>query len=123
MEKENPTFSYTYSAKQQDEISNILQKYTPLEENKMEQLRRLDQSVTRKGTVLSVILGAFSALILGFGMCCSMLWTGYFALGIVAGIIGLAGVVLTYPVYGLVTKKERERIAPKIIALSRELMK
>lgn len=123
MEKENPQFVYTYSAKQQDEISNILKKYTPLEENKMEQLRRLDQSVTRKGSVISIILGAISALVLGFGMCCSMLWTGYFVLGIVAGIIGLAGVILTYPVYSLVTKKEQERIAPQIIALSHELMK
>lgn len=45
------TFSYTYSAKQQEEIKKIREKYAPKEADKMEQLRRLDESVTRKGTV------------------------------------------------------------------------
>lgn len=123
MEKETTTFAYTYSAKQNEEINNILKKYTPVEGDKMEQLRRLDQSVTRKGNIISIILGVLSALLLGFGMCCSMLWTGYFAIGIVVGIIGLLGLAAAYPVYILVTKKERIRIAPQIIALSNELIK
>lgn len=123
MESEKNTFTYTYSAKQQEEIGNILKKYKPVEEDKMEQLRRLDQGVTRKGSVISIIFGVLSSLILGFGMCCTMLWTQYFAIGIVVGIVGLIGVAVTYPIYGLVTKRERERIAPQIIALSNELTK
>ena len=57
MEKEKDTFTYTYSAKQQEEIRNIRKKYLPREEEKMEQLRRLDRDTTRKGTVLSVLVG------------------------------------------------------------------
>ena len=40
----------------------------------MEQLRRLDRSATRKGTVVSVIVGVISCLLLGIGMCCTMVW-------------------------------------------------
>ena len=123
MESEKSTFTYTYSAKQQEEIGNILKKYKPVVEDKMEQLRRLDQSVTRKGRVISLSFGVLSSLILGFGMCCSMLWNEYFVIGIAVGIVGLAGVAVAYPIYGLVTKRERERVAPQIIALSNELTK
>ena len=42
MENKNETFTYTYSAKQQEEIRNIRSKYLPKEEDKMEQLRRLE---------------------------------------------------------------------------------
>ena len=122
MENEKNTFTYTYSAKQQEEIGAILKKYKPVEVDKMEQLRNLDQSVTRKGGIISIALGILSALLLGIGMCCSMLWTDYFIIGIVVGVVGLIGVVLAYPIYNSVTKKERSRIAPQIIALSDELM-
>ena len=44
------TFSYTYSANEQEEIRRIREKYQPGEADKMEQLRRLDESTTRKGT-------------------------------------------------------------------------
>jgi len=44
MENNQNGFQYTYSAKEQAEIKNIRSKYIPKEENKMEQLRRLDAS-------------------------------------------------------------------------------
>ena len=46
----NKKFNYTYSAKEQEEIKKIRQRYaTPQETeiDKMEQLRRLDASVTK----------------------------------------------------------------------------
>lgn len=49
MEDNKERFQYTYSAKQQEEIKRIRSKYAAPEENKMEQLRRLDRSVTQKG--------------------------------------------------------------------------
>ena len=54
MENKN-TFEYTYSAKQQEEIAAIKKKYMPVEEDKMETLRRLDKSVERPGTILSIL--------------------------------------------------------------------
>lgn len=125
---QNEVFSYHYSAEQQKELERIRQKYMPKEqgeEDKMSRLRRLDASVTQKGTVISLILGIVSALLLGVGMCCCMLWAdaGVFALGIAVGLLGILGVAMAYPVYSHVTKKERQRLAPEILRLTEELMK
>ena len=117
------TFSYTYSAKEQEEIKKIREKYAPKEADKMEQLRRLDAGVTQKGTVVSLVVGIIGALILGTGMSMCMVWTELFVLGIIVGVIGIAAVSLAYPLYNYVTKKEREKIAPEIIRLTDELMK
>ncbi|MBE6890301.1 MAG: multidrug efflux MFS transporter [Ruminococcaceae bacterium] len=118
------TFSYTYSAKQQEEIKKIREKYLPKEADKMEQLRRLDESVTRKGTIVSLVVGIIGTLVMGFGMSCCMVWTDtMLILGIIVGVVGIAALSAAYPLYNYVTKKEREKIAPEIIRLSDELMK
>lgn len=118
------TFNYSYSASQQEEIRNIREKYAPpVQEDKMEQLRRLDQSVTRPGTIISIIIGSVSTLILGVGMSCTMVWTNLFALGVVVGLVGIAGIIAAYPVYNHITKKQREKLAPEILRLSDELLK
>ena len=124
MENRDEIFNYTYSAAQQDEVRNIRKKYLPREENKMEQLRRLDRSVTRKAQAASITVGVIGSLILGVGMCCAMVWQGtWFFPGIVIGLAGIAVVALAYPVYNHVAKKERKRVAPEILRLSEELMK
>ena len=121
--KNKETFSYTYSAKEQEEIKKIREKYAPKEADKMEQLRRLDAGVTQKGTVVSLVVGIIGALILGTGMSMCMVWTELFVLGIIVGIVGIVMVSAAYPLYSYVTKKEREKIAPEIIRLTDELMK
>lgn len=122
MENKSEMFEYTYSAKQQEEIRDIRKKYLPKEEDKMEQLRRLDRSATKKGTVVSIAVGVISCLILGVGMCCTMVWTDVlFIPGIIIGLIGIAGVAAAYPIYNRITKKEREKLAPQILRLTEEL--
>ena len=121
--KNKETFSYIYSAKEQEEIKKIREKYIPKETDKMEQLRRLDAGVTQKGTVISLVIGIIGALILGTGMSMCMVWTELFVLGIIVGIVGIVMVSAAYPLYSYVTKKEREKIAPEIIRLTDELMK
>jgi len=126
MDEKKETFNYTYSASRQKEIKRIREKYmSPTqEETKMEQLRRLDQSVTRPGTIVSLIVGVISSLILGVGMCCTIVWAdSYFIPGIIIGIIGIIGVIAAYPIYTHITKKQREKLAPEIFRLSDELMK
>lgn len=123
------TFKMTYSAKQQEEISKIRQKYVPKEEDKMEQLRALDNGATKKATACSIIVGVLGALILGVGMSAAMTEFGKlfgtysFFIGIAIGVLGIAIVAAAYPLYNRILKKEREKIAPEILRLTDELMK
>lgn len=126
MEDKNETFNYTYSASQQEEIKKIREKYsTPdKQEDKMEQLRRLDRSVTKPGTVISLIIGVISTLVMGGGMSmCMVSGSDLFIPGIIVGAVGMLGVIAAYPIYSMITKRQREKLAPEIIRLSNELMK
>ena len=125
----NDSFKMTYSAQQQEEIQSIRQKYVPKEESKMEKLRALDARVTRKATMVSILVGVLGALLLGCGMSLIMsdfgaaLGTAALPVGIAVGAIGLVSVALAYPLYHRTLKKEREKIAPQILQLTDELMK
>ena len=57
METQNEEFNFTYSAKEQEELKRIRQKYEPQEEDKMDQLRRLDAGVTKKASVIAISIG------------------------------------------------------------------
>jgi len=125
-------FKYTYSAKEQDELKRIRQKYLSQEEDSMTRLRKLDASATSKATVIALVLGIGGALILGTGM--SLIMTDLAVLlgmtgmtnmivGIVAGVLGVILAALAYPVYSRILKREREKIAPEILRLTDELMK
>jgi len=126
------SFEYNYSAKEQAEIKKIRERYAAKaepEEDKMAQLRRLDESVTKKGTVASLIMGILGTIIMGTGMSTVMTEIGDFLgvyaipIGVAVGCVGIIMVALAYPIYMHITKKERERIAPEIIRLTDELLK
>lgn len=126
------SFSYTYSAKEQAELQRIREKYQPSEENKMDRLRRLDRGVTQKAQTVSLILGILGSLILGFGMSLFMTEMGAYLgmtptltmlVGIAFGIVGGVLASLAYPIYQLVIKRERKKIAPEVLRLTEELLK
>ena len=120
---EREFFEYTYSAPEQDEVKRIRQKYLPKELTKMEQLRALDESVTKRGSAISIAHGVLYSLILGLGMSCCMVWSGkWFIPGIVIGCIGIAGVLITYPIYNRLVQEDREKIAPEILRITNELL-
>ncbi len=123
-QKQTEGFQYSYSAKQQEEIKKIRSKYEEPKEDKMAYLRRLDESATRKGTIVSIVLGVIGTLVLGVGMCCILVWQNtWFLPGIVIGLLGIVGLSAAYPVYMQITKKEREKIAPEILRITEELLK
>ncbi len=120
--KEEKRFEYTYSASQQKEVEEIRKKYLPKEVDKMEMLRKLDKNAERPGMVVALTLGIIGTLLLGIGMCCTMVWTdSVFALGIIVGIIGIAILSVAYPVYKKITKNQRDKVAEQILKLSDEL--
>ena len=127
-------FSYSYSAREQEEIKRIRKKYAEdsarTDESSIERLRRLDASVTKKGTTVSLIVGTLGSILMGSGMSLVMtdlgaLLPGLLALflGLAIGVVGIVGVALAYPIYKAITKKERERIAPEVLRISEELLK
>lgn len=130
-ETKKNSFEFTYSAKEQEELKKIRAKYEPKEESKMEKLRRLDASVTKKATIHSIVIGLVGTLLLGGGM--SFIMTDFgqkigltgivgMGIGILIGIVGLVFVCAAYPVYHYFLKKERKKVAPKILQLTEELM-
>ena len=127
-------FSYTYSAQEQAELKKIREKYTaPTEvEDKMAKLRRLDASVTQTAQAVALVFGVLGALILGLGMslCMTELGASFGVQGnvamIVGVILGIAGGILAslaFPIYNVIVKRKRKKIAPEIIRLTDELMK
>lgn len=126
MEEKKETFTFTYSASQQEEVKRIREKYAPAtaQEDKMERLRRLDRAATKPGTAAALIVGIISTLIMGVGMCCTMVWSEtLFVPGIVIGIVGIIGICAAYPLYLHITKRRRSKLAPEIMRLADELMK
>ena len=134
METNNTSFSYSYSAKDREEIEKIRKKYSPdvvETENKMQRLRRLDKKAEQQAKAIALSLGVIGSLILGTGMSIVMtdlgeaLGLGAAASAIVGGSIGTVGMIIcaiAYPVYKKVIEKVRKKLAPEIIALSDELL-
>lgn len=123
---EKKKYSYSYSAQENKEIKRIREKYTePSErETKLEQLRRLDESVNKSAMAVALTVGILGALILGFGMSCVMVWADkMFVPGIIFGILGIVISVLAYPIYKIKAEKKRKEIAPLILKLTDELIK
>ena len=105
------------------EIEEIRTKYLPKTENKLDKIRKLDESATRKATIQSIVVGWISSLIFGFGLCCVLVWKdSQFIQGIIIGIVGLCGMLLAFPLYSHILKVQRNKISEKIISLSDELI-
>ena len=125
-------FKFTYSAKEQEEIRRIRQKYIVQEEDRMTRLRKLDKKATSKATMMSLIFGIIGALVMGTGM--SLIMTDLAGIlgmtavacmivGVIVGFVGMFLVAMAYPVYKKVLKTEHEKIAPEMLRLSEELLK
>lgn len=119
--EQNKTFTFNYSAVQNQEIQEIRKKYLPKEESKLEKLKRLDNKVQKAGVMESLIIGITGCLVFGVGFCMVMQVIGNsIPLGVVIGIIGAAIMIAAYPVYRRVYNKTRQKLAPRILELTEE---
>ena len=112
--------SITYSAEEQKEIDSIRAKYQSGEKKRptnLDKLKKLDAKVESVAMVSALSEGIFSTLILGVGMTCVLVWNQP-VIGVIVGIIGLAGALCAWPLYQKVLAKEREKAAPEILRLS-----
>lgn len=125
MNQEN-TFSYKYSAKENREVQEIRKKYLPQNENKLDELKRLDYTVQTAGMIESLCAGIGGALIFGLGLCLVMQVIGnglfFMVLGVLLGIIGMVSILIAYPVYRKISQKAKTKYAPRILKLIDELL-
>lgn len=80
-------------------------------------LADLESEKTRKATIQAMVLGILAALVLGVGMCCTMVWADTLMVpGIIIGVIGLIACAANYVLFRKTVAKETERINPRVEA-------
>ena len=128
MRKENE-FSYTYSAKEKQEVLHIRRQYLPEEKSAVEMLKALDAKVKRPANVFAYTYGSVAAIMMGAGM--SLVMTDIGAMlglagtmvpGIAIGIVGMVMALFTYPIHKRMLASRRKKYAPEIIRLSESIM-
>lgn len=114
--EEKEKFLYRYSSTENNEIRKIREKYEFAENNnsKIEQLKKLDKSVSNYATAVSLVLGIIGTLTFGFGMSC-VLTQNYsmFVSGVIVGTIGLIILFFCYPAYLIALSKKEKRLHRK----------
>ncbi|MDE5942844.1 MAG: dihydropteridine reductase [Clostridia bacterium] len=108
-------------------IQKIRKDYEEKGEDKVETLRKLDKKAKQPAEITAFTLGIIAALILGVGMCLTMGvigagGTAFYAVGIVAGIIGIALAVANYFIYKAILKSGKAKYGAQILQLSEQLL-
>ncbi len=109
---------YKASVQDQKRAEDIRRQYISREDNKIEQLQRLDNKVKLPGKIAASILGV---LVMGSGMSLIMVWEDMQP-GLLLGIPGMVAAVLAYPAYALITNSRKKKYAPEIIRLSDDVI-
>ena len=104
----------------------LANEYAPKDTSKVVALRKLDAKAKLPATVFTYSVGIISALIFGTGMCLAMGQigngtTGSFVLGIIIGVLGLAGIVVNYPIYKHILENGKKKYAFEIMELAKEI--
>lgn len=113
---------YNTTNHEKAKAESIRKQYLSREENKMDQLKELDNKVKRPGKLVAGILGTGGSLLLGAGMSNIMVWDAMNT-GLAIGIPGLVIALLSYPVYQLITGRRKKKYAAEIMKLSNELIR
>ena len=104
----------------------IANEYAPKDTSKVVALRKLDAKAKRPASMFTYTLGVLSALVFGTGMCLAMGQigsgtTGSFVLGIIIGVLGMAGMGVNYPIYKKLLAKGKQKYAFEIMELAKQI--
>lgn len=104
----------------------LANEYAPKDTSKVVALRKLDARAKLPATIFTYTFGIITALVTGVGMCFSMNVIGsgtttMFVLGVIVGIVGLAGMGINYPIYKKMLAKGKQKYAYEIIELAKEI--
>ena len=112
-----------YKAQIAFEVNQIRSKYLPQDQNKLEQLKKLDKQVTVPGKKAIFIMVLISLALLAGGISLIAFFNQKFILaGTICCVLSLSCAFLIKPVFNFVTEKERTRLAPQIMRLSDEIL-
>ena len=110
-------------------VQKIRTQYTEKQHTELDELKTLDAKVKKPAHAFAYTWGSVSAIIMGAGM--SLVMTDVGSMigladamipGIAVGILGLGMALLTYPMYKGILNARKKKYAPKILALSEQLM-
>ena len=104
----------------------IANEYAPKDTSKVVALHKLDAKAKLPATVFTYSVGILSALVFGVGMCLAMGQigsgtTGSFVLGIIIGLLGMAGMSVNYPIYKKLLTNGKQKYAFEIMELAKEI--
>lgn len=104
----------------------IANEYAPKNASKVVALKKLDRKAKRTANIFAYTFGVLMTLVLGVGMCLSLgvLGSGSSAallVGVVVGMIGLAGVGINYPIYRKLLESGKNKYAFEIVQLAKEI--
>ena len=104
----------------------LANEYAPKDTSKVVALLKLDARAKLPATIFTYTFGIIAALVTGVGMCFSMNVIGsgtttMFVLGVIVGIVGLAGMGINYPIYKKMLAKGKQKYAYEIIELAKEI--
>ena len=104
---------------------SIAKDYAPKESSKIVALKKLDIKAKLPATIFTYSFGIVSALVFGTGMCLAMQVIGSglagMVLGIIVGIVGLAGCCVNYPIYKKMLETGKVKYAYEIVELARQI--
>ena len=104
---------------------SIAKDYAPKESSKIVALKKLDHKAKLPATIFTYSFGSISALVFRTGMCLAMQVIGSglagMVLGIIVGIVGLAGCGVNYPIYKKMLEKGKAKYAYEIVELARQI--
>ena len=104
----------------------IANEYAPKKTSKVVALKKLDQKAKRPAEIFAFTFGIAFALVLGTGMslCMGAIGGGTtlsMIIGVVVGLIGIAGCGVNYPIYKKLIEKGKQKYGSDIIRLAKEI--
>ena len=104
---------------------SIAKEYAPKDSSKIVALRKLDRKAKMPATIFTYTFGIISSLVLGTGMCFAMQVLGSgiigMVIGIIAGVIGMIGCGVNYPIYKKMLENGKKKYAYEIVEIAREI--
>lgn len=107
-------------------LEQIKSEYTEKDTTKLDELKSLDKKVKTMPLVFAYVFGVVASLILGVGMCLAMKVIGgtttWMVVGILIGVVGLALMSVTAPIYFKMLSSRKKKYSSQILNLSNEIL-